>query len=251
VQLQSNVLKSPMALSPNELRAVELGLDILAREVHPEEAILVNSARQRVREATVVMPRELAATEEKAARAVTLESDSSAPAHLAAIRDALAHHCKARLRYNAADGEGTTERTVRPYGLVFTRGHWFLVAFCQMREDLRVFRLDRISEVRALPDETSVIPDEFSLDEVVRKGRVLASEASESMRVRYSPAIARWIAELEPGEWGVDGSFEVDHPLLDDHWAVRHVLQYGREAEVLAPDRIRAAIRARLAAIVK
>jgi predicted DNA-binding transcriptional regulator YafY len=49
--------------------------------------------------------------------------------------------------------------------------------------------------------------------------------------------------------WNVDGSFEVDHPLLDDQWAVRHVLQYGRDAEVLAPERIRSAIRGRLAAV--
>jgi predicted DNA-binding transcriptional regulator YafY len=254
VQLQSNVLKSPMALSPNELRAIELGLDILAKEVHPEEEVLVKSARDRVREATVVMPRAPrdAAVEHgdaKAMRAVTFESDASSPRELADVRAALARRCKMRLRYNAADGEGMTERTVRPYGLVFTRGRWFLVAFCEMREDIRVFRVDRISEVRALPEETSVIPAEFSLDDVVRQGRVLASEASESMRVRYSPAIARWIAELEGGEWNVDGSFEVDHPLLDDLWAVRHVLQYGRDAEVLAPERIRGAIRARLAAI--
>jgi len=256
VQLQSNVLKSPMALSPNELRAVELGLDILAREVHPEEEALVDSARRRVREATVVMPRgtsEAAGTgaNTKAARAVTLETEASAPEHLASVRDALSRRCKARLHYNAADGEGTTERTVRPYGLVFMRGRWFLVAFCQMREDIRVFRVDRISEVRALPDEESVIPPDFSLDDVVRQGRVLASEASESMRVRYSPAIARWIAELETGVWNVDGSFEVEHPLLDDQWAVRHVLQYGRDAEVLAPERIRGAIRARLATVCR
>jgi predicted DNA-binding transcriptional regulator YafY len=255
VQLQSNVLKYPMALSPTELRAIELGLDVLAREVHPEEAILVERARARVREATVVMPRSSRTSEDanvdgNTDRAASFESDAVSPTHLAAVRDALARGCKAFIRYNAADSEGTTERTVRPYGLIFTRGHWFLVAFCQMREDIRVFRVDRISDLRVLPEEKSVIPDDFSLDEIVRHGRVLASEASESMRVRYSPAIARWIAELETGDWNVDGSFEVAHPLLDDQWAVRHVLQYGRDAEVLAPARIRTAIRARLASIV-
>ena len=66
------------------------------------------------------------------------------------------------------------------------------------------------------------------------------------MKVKYSPRIARWIAEREEGETAGDGSFVVDHPLADLDWAVRHVLQYGPEAEVLEPESVRAAIKARL-----
>jgi len=41
----------------------------------------------------------------------------------------------------------------------------------------------------------------------------------------------------------------VRHPLADDAWAVRHVLQYGPEAEVLEPARIRERIVATLNAM--
>jgi predicted DNA-binding transcriptional regulator YafY len=64
--------------------------------------------------------------------------------------------------------------------------------------------------------------------------------------IRYSPRIARWIAEREEGDQEEDGSFTVSHPLADDAWAVRHVLQYGPEAEVLAPWRIRERVSATL-----
>jgi predicted DNA-binding transcriptional regulator YafY len=66
------------------------------------------------------------------------------------------------------------------------------------------------------------------------------------MKVRYSPRIAQWIAEREEGETANDGSFVVDHPLADHDWAVRHVLQYGPEAEVLEPESVRAAVKVRL-----
>jgi predicted DNA-binding transcriptional regulator YafY len=63
------------------------------------------------------------------------------------------------------------------------------------------------------------------------------------MRVRYAPSVAKWIAERERVKLEADGSAVIEHPLRDEKWAVRHLLQYGPEAEVLGPDRIREALR--------
>ena len=38
----------------------------------------------------------------------------------------------------------------------------------------------------------------------------------------------------------------LQHPIADGEWAIRHVLQYGPDAEVVAPEELRAAVRARL-----
>jgi hypothetical protein len=50
------------------------------------------------------------------------------------------------------------------------------------------------------------------------------------MKVKYSPKIARWIAEREGVELDADGSLTIEHPLADQEWGVRHVLQYGPDA---------------------
>ncbi|MBO6724196.1 MAG: YafY family transcriptional regulator [Rhizobiaceae bacterium] len=42
----------------------------------------------------------------------------------------------------------STERDVRPLGLWFWGKVWTLVAWCEMREDFRAFRIDRIVEIR-------------------------------------------------------------------------------------------------------
>jgi predicted DNA-binding transcriptional regulator YafY len=68
--------------------------------------------------------------------------------------------------------------------------------------------------------------------------------------VRYSARIARWIAEREHVSLAPDGSLTLDHPLADTEWAVRHVLQYGPDAEVIAPVEVREQIRTRLASIL-
>ncbi|WP_138469704.1 YafY family protein [Poseidonocella sp. HB161398] len=50
-----------------------------------------------------------------------------------------------RLEFAYADGAGAaTERVVRPLGLWFWGKVWTLVAWCELRGDFRVFRLDRI-----------------------------------------------------------------------------------------------------------
>ena len=49
------------------------------------------------------------------------------------------------LAYVKEHGEASS-RVVRPLGLYFWSGVWTLVAWCEMRSDFRVFRVDRISD---------------------------------------------------------------------------------------------------------
>jgi predicted DNA-binding transcriptional regulator YafY len=54
----------------------------------------------------------------------------------------------------------TTERAIDVYGLIYRTGCWYSVAYCHLREDVRVFRLDRVKRVRLL-DETFTMPPDF------------------------------------------------------------------------------------------
>ncbi|MEP3049661.1 MAG: YafY family protein [Roseibium sp.] len=50
------------------------------------------------------------------------------------------------ISYSDAQGEAST-RTIRPLGLWFWGKVWTLVAWCELREDFRMFRLDRIDAI--------------------------------------------------------------------------------------------------------
>lgn len=64
-----------------------------------------------------------------------------------------------RLSIAYCDGKGDpTSRTIRPLGLWFWGKVWTLVAWCELRRDFRMFRLDRISELRDLGDRFNVEP---------------------------------------------------------------------------------------------
>jgi predicted DNA-binding transcriptional regulator YafY len=66
---------------------------------------------------------------------------------------------RVRLRYRAWDG-GETEREIDPYGVVFVTGRWFTVGYCHLRQNTRIFRLDRI-QTAELRNETFARPADF------------------------------------------------------------------------------------------
>jgi predicted DNA-binding transcriptional regulator YafY len=64
---------------------------------------------------------------------------------LSLAREALTTRHKLKLRYASEKGEETT-RMVRPLGIFFWGRVWTLAAWCELREDFRNFRLDRVTE---------------------------------------------------------------------------------------------------------
>ena len=54
--------------------------------------------------------------------------------------------CVVRIGY--ADRHGAvTSREVEPFGYVCVRDRWYLIAWCRLRESVRIFRSDRITSV--------------------------------------------------------------------------------------------------------
>lgn len=246
VQLRSSLLKRPMGLSRSELRALELGLSVIRQECTPADHRIVDGARERIRMAVAAAPSD---SDDTLARAVSASTSDHDARWLKMLRSAISGHTKAVIRYKTPSATETTERLIHPYGLVHSHGKWFAIAYCEIAQELRVFRVDRMTMVGVVAEE-AVVPAGFSLDQVLEQGRVMTKGVSETLRVSYSPGIARWISEREQGEQMADGSFVVEHPLADDDWAVRHVLQYGPDAEVLAPTRVREMIVSRIRAML-
>ncbi len=109
--------------------------------------------------------------------------------------------------------------------------------------------MDRVEAASALPEKYE-IPADFSVSETLQRGKGFKAEIpSAGIKVRYSPRIARWIAEREGVAPDADGSLTIEHPLADAEWGVRHVLQYGPEAEILDPPALREEIITRLDAM--
>jgi proteasome accessory factor C len=236
----------PMRLTRGELCALELGLAMLRAERPAEEHRAIGRASDRLGAVIATLPEDDAEDRLRAA--------SLAPAgdleHLRRLRGAVRSRRKTRLRYAKATDEAPSARIICPYAIVFTEQMWYVVAHCESTDGIRIFRLDRIAEVEQL-DARFDSPRDFSLEALLRDGKAFHGDRAETLTVRYSPHIARWIAEREGKVVADDGSLAMEHPLADREWAVRHVLQYGPEVEVLAPEAVRLDVVQRLEEMLK
>lgn len=72
-------------------------------------------------------------------------------AALSEIRAAIDSRRKVRISYTDGDG-AETARTLRPLGLFFWGNGWSLTAWCELRDDFRNFRLERIVTLATLAE---------------------------------------------------------------------------------------------------
>ncbi|WP_055669170.1 helix-turn-helix transcriptional regulator [Desnuesiella massiliensis] len=79
------------------------------------------------------------------------------------VKNAILDLKKMKINYRKYDGT-ETERIIRPYGVIVKNSQWYLVAFCEEKNQERIFKCSRIVNPEILL-ENFVIPREFSLEE--------------------------------------------------------------------------------------
>jgi proteasome accessory factor B len=169
------------------------------------------------------------------------------------LSDALLARKRVRFTYHGIRRGEETERDVAPYGLLFQRGHWYLIGHDETRDAERVFRVGRMEEPQLNTQSPKTadykIPAGFSLDEYRhRDAWELGSDDEKTLeaRVRFEFPTSLW---AERNGYGVlneklpDGSqvrtFEVRQvsPFL------RWILSLEGRARVAAPPRLAESLR--------
>jgi predicted DNA-binding transcriptional regulator YafY len=131
----------PLMFKEQEIEALVLGARIVASWADPELAAAASDVIAKVQ---AVIPDRL--------RDYMANTALLAPPHhymepisfdVAELRRALRNQLKVRFSYRDAQAEAS-ERTVRPLCLAYYGPVWLLSAWCELRDDFRTFRLDRI-----------------------------------------------------------------------------------------------------------
>jgi predicted DNA-binding transcriptional regulator YafY len=78
---------------------------------------------------------------------------------LISLGEAIQQRQRILIGYQSSQDE-ITQRAVEPYAIAGWWGRWYLIAFCRLRHDYRLFRLDRMQQVRYLV-ETFVRDEAF------------------------------------------------------------------------------------------
>lgn len=147
--LRPGFVLPPLMFTPEELEALVLGFRWVAQRA---DRPLAEAARNALAKIGAVLPDTLndglETTGLLAAPGEPLVSD---PAYLTVLRAAVRREHKVVMDYAGGTGE-ETQRVVWPLALAFFDKALVLAAWCELRQDFRHFRTDRITSLRALDE---------------------------------------------------------------------------------------------------
>ncbi len=152
----------PLMFSTEEALALALGLDALMHSGLSELAPATAGVRAKLGR---VLPEAVSERVDTLRSVLELEKPRWVVGARSSILTRLAEAVYARIRagleYRAADGTAT-QRKVDPLGLMQHQGRWFLAGHCHLRDELRLFRVDRVGAV-ALSGERFERPAGFDM----------------------------------------------------------------------------------------
>jgi predicted DNA-binding transcriptional regulator YafY len=145
--------------------------------------------------------------------------------------------------YYSMGRQARSHRTVHPYRLRHVEDSLYLIGYCGLRHQVRIFAVDRIKAI-TVTRECFQMPEGFDLQGFLEDSFGIYQGPPTKVKIRFSPSVAGYIRErtwhrsqeLEEEQNGslvftavVAGIEEISH------W----VLRWGAEAEVLAPIELR------------
>ncbi|MDU7242696.1 YafY family protein [Clostridium sp.] len=143
------------------------------------------------------------------------------------------------LIFNYFDSKGKkSNRKVEPYQLVLKESNWYLQGYCISKQDFRIFKLSRISDIKVI--EESFITRKFNLkslgswDYIEKNIIMIKLLVDESLREKMIEHC---------GEENIksykNNKLLIDFPFINDDFGYNLLLSYGNKCECLEPINIR------------
>lgn len=145
---------------------------------------------------------------------------------------------KLNVRYYSNNSE-VTQRIIRPYGLVAYKNAWYCVAYCELRNEVRAFKLTRMQRYQGTAEHFTV-PVGFDIKKHVGNFHLMKGEKIH-MVLRVDPPLANHVSERI---WGdnqrverlKNGGIRLSVSMEDTPELTGWILSLGKAARVISPD---------------
>ncbi len=131
--------------------------------------------------------------------------------------------------YYNSNGE-ESKRIVEPLQIWFKDKSWYLVSYCKLKQDYRIFKIARIKEVKMLQEHFErELPKEEN-EQYNFKIIELELEINKAMTYRvYDEFESKEITKKQ------DGNFIIKVKYPENEWVYGYILSFGEYAKVLNP----------------
>lgn len=170
--------------------------------------------------------------------------NSNIQPNLEMIKSALQESKLLVFEYIAHHGNKTA-RTVEPYQLVLKSSHWYLQGYCHERNDFRLFRLSRMSNLKIQAD--TFAPRDY------QKPALDFADILETMQTRikiriHKSVLDRVLDYCAYEDFSPDGDehYIVSFPFIENEYHYNILFSFGDKCECLEPLHIRTEMRRRI-----
>lgn len=148
------------------------------------------------------------------------------------------------MQYHAIHNEKITKRHVEPIGVFFQEGHWHLIAFCQLRNDYRNFRVDRITHFQTIGHTFKT--QHVTLKEYLQQ--VSQERALQTVVVRFDKTVLKYLREQKyyygfVSEQDLGHEVEMTFLTFSLEAFARWLLMFGDTVEIISPEILKNEIR--------
>ncbi len=159
------------------------------------------------------------------------------------ISQAIDKRRTAQMRYYSASRDQTSRREVDPYHLWFAGGGLYLIAYCHLRKDVRLFAVERIRSI-TLTDHPYQMPLGFNVQEYVQDALNIMRGRRIDVELLFSKKAAAWVKDKSwhPSQELVllkDGRLKLTLKVADNEELVGWILSFGSQVKVVHPEMLR------------
>ena len=167
--------------------------------------------------------------------------------YLETIKAALQNRKLLSFEYTAHHGNKTV-RTVEPYQLVLKSSHWYFYGYCCTRNDYRLFRLSRMSELQM--EQETFVPRDYQKPILDFEEILTAMQTEVKIRIHKS-ILDRVLEYCTFDHFTPDGDehYFVNFPFIENDYHYDILLSFGDKCECLEPLHIRTEIKRKIQGI--
>ena len=171
------------------------------------------------------------------------------------ISQAIDKRRTAQMRYYSASRDQTSRREVDPYHLWFAGGGLYLIAYCHLRKDVRLFAVERIRSI-ALTDHPYQMPLGFNVQEYVQDALNIMRGRRIEVELLFSKKAAAWVKDKswhpsQETSLMKDGRLRMILKVADNDELVGWILSFGSQVRVTRPEGLRERVKAEVLKILQ
>ena len=163
------------------------------------------------------------------------------------VNDAAINKKSIEMVYYTMSRKKETRRKMDPYRIWFFNGTFYLIGHCRLRDEVRIFALDRIKMLHQTKDHFEV-PEDFSVEDFMRPSFGVFQGEPIRVKIWFARDVAGYIKEkiwhetqkIHPKD---DGSIIFEAVVAGTEEIRFWAMSWGSNAEVLEPESLREEIR--------